>query len=279
VLAVFAAFFAAGIVAGGETLARRFPVPSGSWAEFTPATIGQLSTAALAIAVTVLLSGKRGITPRKLGLGLPRKADRGAAAGTAFRMGAWVIVAFVVGSLITSALATGKLGQPVRQDNSYLMYATAAALAAGLVEETVVLAFVVTTLRQAGRPLPEIVIVAALLRCSYHDYYGPGVVGIAVWAVVFVWLFLRTGSVIPIIVVHFGWDATIFWAQRWHWLDAARAVGALLLLIAATMTWLSEVSKRSGGGRPRPGRRSAATYTAWPYADQPAQGQGGQLHR
>jgi len=33
---------------------------------------------------------------------------------------------------------------------------------------------VVTTLRQASRPMAEIVVVAVLLRCSYHIYYGPG---------------------------------------------------------------------------------------------------------
>ena len=66
------------------------------------------------------------------------------------------------------------------------------------------LEFVVSALRQAGRPLAEIVIVAVALRMSYHDYYGPGVIGIAVWAAVFVWLYLRTGSVIPLIIVFLG---------------------------------------------------------------------------
>src|SRR5258708_11737010 len=92
VLGVFIAFFAAGIVAGGETLARRYPQPSGSWAVFTPATISELTMAGLAVAVTVLLSSRRGIMPRTLGLGLPRKADGGVAAAPAFRMGVWAIV-------------------------------------------------------------------------------------------------------------------------------------------------------------------------------------------
>lgn len=283
VLGVFFAFFAAGIVAGGEALARRYPAPSGSWAVFSPATISQLTMAALAVAVTVLLSGRRGITPRTLGLGLPRMADGGVAVGVAFRLGVWAIVTLAVGGVITGALAgSHHLAQPVVQDNSYLMYATAASLGAGVVEEVVVLAFVVTTLRQAGRPLAEILAVAVLLRCSYHDYYGPGVIGIAVWAAVFVWLFLRTGSVIPLVVVHFLWDATIFWAQRWSWLNAARVIAALLLVAAAAFSWLNEVSKRRGGGRPRSGR-SGATYTAWPFADRPEQpprqqGLGGHLY-
>lgn len=272
VLGVFAAFFAAGIVAGGEALARKYTPPSGSWAMFTPATIGQLTMAALAVAVTVLLSSRRGITPRTLGLGLPRTADGGVAVASAFRMGVWAVVTLAVGGTITAVLAGHhQLVQPVVHDNSYLMYTTAASVAAGVIEEIVVLAFLVTTLRQAGRPIAEIVAVAVLLRCSYHDYYGPGVVGIAVWAAVFVWLFLRTGSVIPLVVVHFLWDVTIFWAQRWHWLNAARTIVALLLLAAATFSWLAEVSKHKGGGRPRPGGRSGPTYTAWPFADQPQQ--------
>jgi len=36
------------------------------------------------------------------------------------------------------------------------------------------------------------------------------------WAAIFVWLFLRTGSVLPLIVVHVLWDANIFLGQRWH---------------------------------------------------------------
>src|SRR5262249_43313252 len=106
---VFTRCFAVGIVAGGETLARRYPPPSGSWAVFTPATISELTMAGLAVAVTVLLSSRRGITPRKLGFGLPRKADGGVAAAAAFRMGVWAVVALVVGAAVTSALATGQL--------------------------------------------------------------------------------------------------------------------------------------------------------------------------
>ncbi len=270
VLGVFAAFFAAGIVAGGETLGHRYRVPSGSWALFTPAAISELATAGLAVLVTALLSARRGITARSLGFGMPRNADGGVAAWPAVRMAGWAVLALVIGGAITGLLATGKLSQPVRQDDSYLVYTTAASLAAGVVEETVVLAFLVTTLRQARRPLLEIVIVAVLLRCTYHDYYGPGVVGIAVWAAMFAWLYLRSGSVIPLVVVHFAWDASIFWSQRWHWAGTVRWLGGLALLIAAVASWLAEVTRRGSGGQPRPRGPSAATYTAWPYPEQQA---------
>ena len=286
VLLVFAAFFAASIVAGGETLARRYPAPSGSWAVFAPAAISELAMSGLAVAVVVLLSARRGITPRLLGLGMPRKADGTPAAGQTFRIGVWAVAALVAGGEITGLLATGKLGQPPHQAGAYLLYATAASVAAGIIEETVALAFVVTTLRQAGRPLPEIVLVAVLLRCSYHDYYGPGVLGIAVWAAVFVWLFLRLGSVLPLIVVHILWDASIFLGQQHGWLLGVAAVRGVLFVtlpIAAAVTWLVEVSDRrrrqlwpppgdppGTGYPPGPGYQSGAGYPPGPEGPPPA---------
>ncbi|HET7018105.1 MAG TPA: CPBP family glutamic-type intramembrane protease [Streptosporangiaceae bacterium] len=263
-LLLFAAFFAAGIVAGGETLAGRYPVQSGSWAAFTPATISELTMAAVAVALAVLLSARRGISARSLGLGLPRRADGGIASGTGFRTAIWALLALIVGGAITTAFATGKLGQPAVQDNGYTLYATAASLAAGVIEETIVLAFVVSVLRQAGRSIGEITVAAVVLRMSYHDYYGPGVIGIAVWAAVFIWLYLRTGSIIPLISVHFFWDATIFWTQRWHLVGVLAIYVSIALIIGAAASWWAE---RTNRGRPRSRGVGTATYTAWPFAD------------
>jgi hypothetical protein len=250
VLLVFAAFFAASIVVGGEALARHYPRPSGSWAIFVPAAISELGTAALAVLVVVLLSGRRGITPRALGLGWPAGRDGKPAVARSLRIGVWAILALLAGGLVTVALAMGnKLGQPAHPEASYLTYTMAASLTAGIVEETVVLAFVVTTLRQAARPLPEIVLVAVLLRCSYHDYYGLGVIGIALWAAVFVWLFLRSGSVLPLIVVHAAWDANIFLGLRWHLVPQASALAFLGLFAIAIISWLAEVGRRRARAR------------------------------
>jgi membrane protease YdiL (CAAX protease family) len=263
VLGVFAAFFAASIVAGGETLSGRYPPPSGSWAVFAPATVSELGTCAFAILITVLLSGRRGIRPRWLGFSWPRKRDGRAGAGQSMRIGVWAIAALLAGGAITSALAMGnKLGQPAHQDASYLIYTLAASLTAGVVEEMVVLAFVVTTLRQAGRPVPEILLVAVLLRCSYHDYYGLGVIGIAVWATVFVWLFLRTGSVLPLVVVHVLWDANIFLGQRWHEVQVATAYVWIMLVLIAAITWLVDLQARYRG--PPPGDLAGPSHVVIP---------------
>jgi membrane protease YdiL (CAAX protease family) len=248
VLLVFAAFFAASIVAGGETLARRYPAPSGSWAVFTPAILSELGTCVLAVLVTVLLSARRGVRPQWLGFCWPRKRDGRPGAAQTLRIGVWAISALLVGGAVTSALSMGhKLGQPAHQDTSYVIFTVVASLTAGIVEETVVLAFVVTTLRQARRPLAEIVLVAVLLRCSYHDYYGLGVLGIAIWAAVFIWLFLRTGSVLPLIVVHVLWDTAIFLGQRWHVVLIAGGNAWLLLLLAAAISWLVDLHARRAG--------------------------------
>ena len=256
---MFAVFFAASVVVGGEALASRYPRPTGSWAIFVPATVSLLGTAVLAVLVVVLLSARRGISARSLGLCWPVRRDGRPGPGQSARMAVWAIFALLAGGLATVALANGNtLVQPAHQDASYLMYTMAASLTAGVVEETVVLAFVVTTLRQAGRPLPEILLVAVLLRCSYHDYYGLGVIGIAVWAAVFVWLFLRMGSVLPLIVIHAAWDANIFLGQRWHAVQVASALAFLALLGIAVISWLADIGAwraraRTGDWPPAPG--------------------------
>ena len=86
-------------------------------------------------------------------------------------------------------------------------------------------------------------------------------VGIAVWAAVFIWLYLRTGSVIPLIIVHFFWDATIFWTQRWHWVGVAAVYVSIAVIIAAPVSWGGPAGSAANAGA------LSATYTAWPFAD------------
>jgi membrane protease YdiL (CAAX protease family) len=252
VLGVYGLFFAASVIVGGEALDGRYPRPSGSWAVFAPGAVSQIAWTSLAVLVVLLMSARRGVTPRFLGLSWPRTSDGTPGAGQTTRILAWAVTALIVGGRITADLAgTNRLLQPAHQDYSYLLYSLAASLAAGVVEELVVLAFVVTTLRQAGRPLPEIVLVGLLLRCSYHDYYGFGVAGIAVWALVFIWLFLRTGSILPMLVLHVLWDGTIFVGQRWMLADNLAGVVIVVLVLVAVVSWIVNVISRRGGTRVR----------------------------
>lgn len=258
VLLVFGAFFAASIIDAGESLGGRLAAPAGSWARFIPAAVNELTYAGIAALVVVLLSARRGITPRLLGFGLPRAASGRPAFGQTTRIAAWALLGQLIGALITIRLATGGLDQPAHLNNAYFAWTAAASLSAGVLEEVLVLAFVLTTLRQAKRPLPEIVIVAVLLRCSYHIYYGPGVIGIAVWAAIFVWIFLRGGSLIPLIIVHFLWDLILFLQQKWHVVATVGVVYVVVLLLTAVISWPVDAARR------RAQRAALAAYTLPP---------------
>jgi hypothetical protein len=246
VLLVFAGFFLSGVVAAGILLGGRYrnPFPNGSWADYAPQFVEVLAQTGLAIAVVLLLSARRGVTPRVLGLTFPRRHDGRFAAGATTRILAWAIFAQVLGGIVNALLQTGHL--PTSQPNGpELIYAMGASLQAGVVEELVVLAFLVVTLRQAARPMGEIVVVALVLRASYHIYYGPGVVGILVWAALFLWIYLRTGNVIILMISHAGWDAVAFLSQRWGAVAGAAILVAIAIWIAAPITWLVQRNNRS----------------------------------
>ena len=55
-------------------------------------------------------------------------------------------------------------------------------LQAAVVEEVVVLGYLVRRLEQRGWTVTTVIVVAVLVRVSYHLYYGPGVLPIVLWA-------------------------------------------------------------------------------------------------
>ena len=80
-----------------------------------------------------------------------------------------------------------------------------------MVEEVVVLGFVILRLTQAGLPGRWAVVISALVRATYHLYQGfGGFVGNLVMGLVFGWLFLRWRRVGPMVVAHFLIDAAAF---------------------------------------------------------------------
>jgi hypothetical protein len=263
VLLVFAAFFLAGVVSAALLLASRYhnPFQNGSWSDYVPAMIDALALTGLAVAVVLLLSSRRGVTPKALGLTLPRGADGRLAGGVTTRILAWGIFAQVLGGVINAVLQTGHL--PTSQPNgAELLFSVFDSVQAGVVEELVVLGFVVVTLRQAGRPWWEVTTVALVLRCSYHIYYGPGVLGILVWAALFYWIYLRFRSLILLMICHAAWDTVGFLAQRWPAISVVAVLIAIAVCIAAPITWLVERNSTPGGsvwyatGAGVPGARS-----------------------
>ena len=273
VMFVYLAFFLAGIVAAGLILANRskdFPT-NGSWGVYMVNAVDQIGLIGLAVAVVLLLAARRGVKPAALGLRLPRRADGRLAVSQTIRISAWSFFAIIVGNLVNYALQTGHL--PQHHTNApELIFGVVDAIQAGVIEELVVLAFVVVSLRQAGRPWWEVTVVALVLRGAYHIYYGPGVLGILIWAALFFWLYIRFRQLLPLMVCHAVWDAVAFLSQATTAVVVAGELLILALWITAFILWLVERNSSPAGGTARPapaGAMGPAPAVPW-YGPPPA---------
>lgn len=80
-----------------------------------------------------------------------------------------------------------------------------------VLEEVVVVGYLMTRLRDLGWRIAAVIAASALLRGTYHLYQGFGAfVGNAVMGVVFALVFLRTRRVLPLIVAHTLLDVCAF---------------------------------------------------------------------
>ncbi len=87
----------------------------------------------------------------------------------------------------------------------------AAAIQNSMLEEVIVLAFVMRRLTQLGWAPGAVVATSALVRASYHLYQGiGGLLGNLAMGVLFGWLFLRWGRVMPLVVAHALIDIVAF---------------------------------------------------------------------
>jgi membrane protease YdiL (CAAX protease family) len=98
------------------------------------------------------------------------------------------------------------------------------ALRSGVTEEVIVVAYLYARLKDLGWKTWPIILSAALLRGTYHLYQGFGAfIGNAVMGVVFGWLYMRFGRILPLVIAHFLMDAAVFVGYPW----AAAAFPAL----------------------------------------------------
>lgn len=209
------------------------------------------------VLVPYLLVSRRGLG--RADLGIPKKAAVSPSQNV--RIAAWALLGLIIGGALTQALVT-------RQPTEGFSYPSLTvnlfhAAQAGFLEELVVLAFVVTTLEQAGRPRGEIVGVALLLRASYHIYYGPGAIGVLFWGSMFLWLYFRFRTIVPLVVVHSIWDIFATLVHRWRSIAALEALLWLALFVFALVLW------RHHRGRRRAGRTGAPSEWG---ADRPGLG-------
>ena len=80
-----------------------------------------------------------------------------------------------------------------------------------VVEEVIVVGYLMTRLKQLGWELPVIFATSAVLRGSYHLYQGIGMaIGNMLMGVVFAYFYHRTGRVMPLVVAHSILDIVSF---------------------------------------------------------------------
>ena len=73
----------------------------------------------------------------------------------------------------------------------------------GILEEVIVVGYLVTRLRELGWSAPAIIVVSAVTRGSYHLYQGFGpFIGNVLMGLLFAWFYTRTGRVMPLVIAH-----------------------------------------------------------------------------
>ena len=182
------------------------------------------------LALAVWLARRRGWTLRRLGIA-PRWAAGRTGRRQAIAIGCAMFAGQIVGAVVLSALAPHTRFPFGRTGAWGMIGGVSGAVRSGFLEELIVTAFVITTLRQARRPWPEVLAVSLGLRVLYHVYYGTPWVAlwILIWAGTAFGLYRRTRRLTPIIVAHVLWDLQGFTlAELGH--VGSSIVGALWLL-------------------------------------------------
>jgi uncharacterized protein len=81
----------------------------------------------------------------------------------------------------------------------------------GVLEEIVIVGFLLTRLRAMNWPAGRAILLSALIRGSYHTYQGiGGFVGNFVMGALFGWWFTRTKRVLPLVIAHSVIDVVSF---------------------------------------------------------------------
>lgn len=163
----------------------------------------------------------------KAQLGLGGRAGRwgrdlATGAGLAALIGLPGLGLYAVGRAIGQNVRINTNGLPDAWWAAVILLASAAV--AGLVEEIIVVGFLMTRLRQLRWSIPLAIMASAVLRGAYHLYQGwPMALGNVVMGVVFALYYVRTGRVGPLIAAHWMLDAVSFVGPELapqSWLDA-----------------------------------------------------------
>jgi hypothetical protein len=207
VLGVFSMFFLASVLAAVFYDAHQDINPDSISVYVGILTgISHLALAAMAIVVVGSLTRLRGLGFSDIGWAPSWRKHRG------FGWQAFGVSMLFVGAVLASGallhLVSPHAKYPFLPPQAWhLIVEIPHAIEAGIVEELVVVALLVTALEQARTKVWIIYLVGLTLRLSYHIYYGPGVIVFLLWAAAAIWLFRRTRRITPLIVAHIVYDS------------------------------------------------------------------------
>jgi membrane protease YdiL (CAAX protease family) len=131
----------------------------------------------------------------------------------------WIFVQVIpqgVGSGIVRAWSLPVFHPMGGGSSQYLVVLLFSSVVAGVLEEIVVLGYLVRRLEQRGWSTTWVVVVAVMVRVSYHLYYGPGVIPIVLWATATVLFYLKVRRLLPFIICHVAWDTMVALGPHTH---------------------------------------------------------------
>jgi membrane protease YdiL (CAAX protease family) len=95
----------------------------------------------------------------------------------------------------------------------FVAYGILRGIRAGLIEETVVLGYLVHRLEQLGWSTRYASVASVTVRASYHVYYGTGVLSVIAFGAVVTWVYVVRRKLLALIVGHGLYDALLYTAD------------------------------------------------------------------
>lgn len=162
-------------------------------------SVGQLAAWG---ALALYLLWRSGISPAAIGLGRLRwRPDILGGIGLAALIGIPGLLFY----LAARTLGINADVEPTALDSSWwrIPVLVLAAFANGFAEETVVVGYLITRLRQLGMTPSQAVLTSSVLRGAYHLYQGFGAgLGNVAMGLVFGYAWCRTGRLWPLVIAH-----------------------------------------------------------------------------
>lgn len=163
--------------------------------------------------VFYLMSGERPSAARRLGVDVPDRRTLGSDLVRGAGLAALIGIPGLGLYFLARALDLNATVVPSTLTQYWwtLPVLVLAAVQNAVLEEVVVVGYLITRVRQIGAGAGTAIVLSAVVRGSYHLYQGFGAfLGNAVMGLVFGWFYTRTGRTLPLVIAHALIDVVAF---------------------------------------------------------------------